>query len=68
MARKWKVLENTLCDGWSDDWTEEVNGVDKPLRFKTKAAAEAEIKDLLTECRRQRMSGYSRADYKIVRA
>ena len=59
---RYKVLTDTLCDGWSDCWHED----GRPARYETKAEAEAEILDHLSSCEQAGLQGYKRSDYRIM--
>lgn len=42
---RWEVQQYTLCDGWTNTWSED----GRPLTFATRREAEAELKEFLTD-------------------
>ena len=43
----WEVQHHTLCQGWTNTWSEEVDGVSRPLVFSSEAEAQAELQEFL---------------------
>ena len=72
-GKKYKI-EQKFIHGWDDaGWAEEINGVEKPLRFPNHAAAEKEIKDLITSVKEAVAAGdmeseYNPEDYRVMEA
>jgi hypothetical protein len=68
----WIVLTDTLLDGWVDCWTFSEDGkLEVPIRFATRALAEAEIEAEIHECdeavkRGDMEDSYTRDDFDIV--
>jgi hypothetical protein len=66
-SRAWMV-ECHFLSGWGDTgWTED----DKPMRFKTKKEAEAEIDEFIKDCERAHRRGdmlvHHREQYRAVK-
>lgn len=67
MRKRYEVQMNTLCDGWTNVWSED----DKPMTFGSRKAAQAEIDEFLSDVadavRRGDMSdSYDPDDFRIV--
>lgn len=45
----WEVQQHTLCQGWVNTWSEEVDGVSRPLLYATEDEAAFDLKAFLTE-------------------
>ena len=45
----WEVQHHTLCQGWINCWSMEVDGVSRPLRFATEAEAAFELQQFFDE-------------------
>lgn len=58
------VEEYTVCDGWTNNWTDD----DNPADYDTAEAAQAAIDDFFDDLTHAAMSqDYSRDDYRIVK-
>lgn len=69
----WEVQHHTLCQGWVNTWSEEVDGVSHPLRYESRAAAEADLFDFIQEIdlelasgERDPDSGFDTEDFRVV--
>lgn len=45
----WEVQHHTLCQGWINCWSEEVDGEARPLRYETEEEAAFELQSFLSE-------------------
>ena len=45
----WEVQHHTLCQGWVNCWSEEVDGVSRPLTYPSEAAARDALEEFLRE-------------------
>jgi hypothetical protein len=69
----WEVQHHTLCQGWINTWSEEVDGVSRPLVYETEAEAQAELQEFLREIaeeiaygERDPDNGYDAEEFRIV--
>ena len=45
----WEVQHHTICQGWINTWSEEVDGVSRPLIYPSQAEAQFELQEFLRE-------------------
>ena len=69
----WEVQHHTLCQGWTNTWSEEVDGVSRPLVFSSEAKAQAELQEFLREIaeeiaygERDPDNGYDAEEFRVV--
>ena len=69
----WEVQHHTLCQGWTNTWSEEVDGVSRPLVFSSEAEAQAELQEFLREIaeeiaygERDPDNGYDAEEFRMV--
>jgi len=70
----YEVQTFTLCQGWVNCWSVEIDGISQPETFETEAEAQAAIDEFLAEIQaeiecgdRAEDEGYDRDDYRVVR-
>ena len=68
---RYEVQTNTVCDGWVNTWTEEVDGVEQPMIFATVQEAKDELDDFIADAEEAFANGdlgdpYTINDYRIV--
>jgi hypothetical protein len=65
---RWEVQHYTLCDGWTNTWSED----GRALTFATRREAEAELKEFLADTREAAAEGaliepYQASEFRIRR-
>ena len=70
----YEVQTFTLCDGWVNCWSVEIDGISQQETFETEAEADAAIDEFLAEIQaeiergdRAPDEGYDRGDYCVVK-
>jgi hypothetical protein len=69
----WEVQHHTLCQGWINTWSEEVDGVSRPLTYPSEAAAQDALEEFLREIaeeiaygERDPDHGYDAEEFRVV--
>ena len=69
----WEVQHHTLCQGWINTWSEEVDGVSRPLTYPSEAAAQDALEEFLREIaeeiaygERDPDQGYDSQEFRVV--
>ncbi len=69
----WEVQHHTLCQGWINCWSEEVDGVSRPLTYPSEADAQFELQEFLREIaeeiaygERDPDHGYDAEEFRVV--
>jgi hypothetical protein len=69
----WEVQHHTLCQGWINTWSEEVDGVSRPLIYPSQAEAQFELQEFLREIaeeiaygERDPDNGYDAEEFRVV--
>lgn len=69
----WEVQHHTLCQGWVNCWSEEVDGVSRPLVYETEGAAQDALEEFLREIAeeiadgaRDPDHGYDAEEFRVV--
>lgn len=69
----WEVQQQTLCQGWVNTWSEEVDGESRPLRYDSKVEAETDLFAFIIEIdleiaagERDPDNGYDPEDFRVI--
>ena len=69
----WEVQHHTICQGWINTWSEEVDGVSRPLIYPSEAEAQFELQEFLREIaeeiaygERDPDNGYDAEEFRVV--
>jgi hypothetical protein len=69
----WEVQHHTICQGWINTWSEEVDGVSRPLIYPSQAEAQFELQEFLREIaeeiaygERDPENGYDAEEFRVV--
>jgi hypothetical protein len=69
----WEVQHHTICQGWINTWSEEVDGVSRPLIYPSQAEAQFELQEFLREIaeeiaygERDPDNGYDAEEFRVV--
>lgn len=71
----WEVQHHTICQGWVNCWTEDVDGVSRPVVYETEEEAAFELQVFLKEITaeidagaRDPDQGYDADEFRVVEA
>lgn len=69
----WEVQHHTICQGWVNCWSEDVDGVSRPVVYETEEEAAFELKVFLQEIadeiaygERDADQGYDADEFRVV--
>ena len=69
----WEVQHHAICQGWINTWSEEVDGVSRPLIYPSEAEAQFELQEFLREIaeeiaygERDPDNGYDAEEFRVV--
>lgn len=69
----WEVQHHTICQGWINTWSEEVDGMSRPLIYPSQAEAQFELQEFLREIaeeiaygERDPDNGYDAEEFRVV--
>jgi hypothetical protein len=69
----WEVQHHAICQGWINTWSEEVDGVSRPLIYPSEAEAQYELQEFLREIteeiaygERDPDNGYDAEEFRVV--